>query len=194
MYNLGLDLKKPSSGRMMLHEQTAGTADETEAIVLEEATTVQDPELDYTTADLKQARHEILLRLNAACRSNPPLSIVSTIPYTNATLFVLCATSIDYESVIRAVLKNDARYSVEIRPITLDKVREEEAEGGVTQPNSRRLSDVCSVLPVTRRTLAIRRRAFKRLPRPPVRTFLYRTVLTVLIAIVIATIYNVLTG
>lgn len=179
---------------MMLHEQTAGTADETEAIVLEEATTVQDPELDYTTADLKQARHEILLRLNAACRSNPPLSIVSTIPYTNATLFVLCATSIDYESVIRAVLKNDARYSVEIRPITLDKVREEEAEGGVTQPNSRRLSDVCSVLPVTRRTLAIRRRAFKRLPRPPVRTFLYRTVLTVLIAIVIATIYNVLTG
>lgn len=175
---------------MTSQEKDTEAFDESAADSSPVLTSVQDPELDYSPEDLKHSEYEILTRLNAVSHCTPVLNIISTIPYTNATVFLLCRQSMEHEKAIREVLRDDKRYSVETRPITVDKVREDAS----TNPGGGGLSSVMSCLPVTCTTLAIRRRAFKRLPRPPFRTFVYRTVLTVFLAVIIASIYNVVVG
>ncbi len=175
------------------HEEEEELTGQVIAAGRDESVRVLDPELDYSPEDLKQAQTEILLRVNSVSRCTPALSVISTIQYTTSTVFVLCPQSMQYEDAIRKMLHLDARYIVETRPVTVDKVKED-AASKKTATTVGPLSDVMSVLPVTRTTLAIRRRAFKRLPRPPFLTFLYRIILTVLLAVIIACIYNVATG
>ena len=145
---------------------------------------VTDTELDNSEGDEKLARHELTERIARAIK-NPEeataVKIVDVIVYETEMLFCLTPASFVHRADLEAAFENDVRYSVETRDITVDMASADSV-----------LSQYISRLPVTRQTLAIRRKAFKRLPRAPLLTTTYRVVLTVFIGCVITLIYNIL--
>lgn len=105
------------------------------------------------------------------------VSVVDTVEYIDSTLFVLSPNSVSKQTMVHGLFRNKHRYAFEFVDTTVDDIIEDEGYIGR--------------MPSTRKTIAIRRVAFKKLPRPILCSFLYQTCLLVLLSALLFAIYSV---
>lgn len=126
----------------------------------EDAVILTNPDLDNTTADIERATKEINNLIEPLT-----ITIVDTIRNNEDTLFVLSPNSIDLLSAVDRAFKSKPRYSLEYYSITvMSNINNDDGEYIGRQP-------------ITTRTLALKRDAFKKLPRPILVSILYQNLL-----------------
>lgn len=126
----------------------------------EAAIVLTDPDLDNTVADIARATKEINSLVGSL-----NITIIDTIRNNDDTLFVLSPNSIELLSAVDRAFKSKPRYSLEYHPIKMMvNITNEDGEYLGRQPN-------------TIRTLALKRDAFKKLPRPILVSLLYQNLL-----------------
>ena len=108
------------------------------------------------------------------------------IRYIDTTLYILSHSSLEYEEEIRLIFKNyHRRFTVEITTITINLVEDELEEYKDDDDTNNKLNDFIGLIPIKRDTLAIRRKSYKKPPRPIFLSFIYLSILVLLLLIII---------
>lgn len=133
---------------------------------------MRDENLDNTQDAIEKTSDKIN-RLLAPIK----VSVIDVIQYIDSTLFVLTPNSVRIQNAVHERFRNKHRYAFEFVDTNVDEIIEDNGYMGR--------------MPCTQKTIAIRRVAFKKLPRPILCSFLYQTFLFMILTALLFAIYSV---
>lgn len=138
---------------------------------------LRDVNLDNNADAIAKSRRKIDATLGEL-----GISVVDTVEYVDSTLFVLSDASMRHQDEVRAKFRNNKnRLSFEFATVATDEIIEGDGRTG----------GYLGRMPSKRTTMAIRRGAFKKLPRPILCSFLYQTCLWSLLTALLFVAYHV---
>lgn len=142
--------------------------------MLSKVETLRDPNLDNTDAAIQKNTQKINSLLSPL-----EIKVHNTIRYIDSTLFILTANSMQHQENIKRFLKNPHRYSYEYTRIDTMEI--------INDDNGKYLAR----MPTQKTTVAVRRSAFKKLPRPIMCSFILQVFLISLLLMLAGLMYKV---
>ena len=140
-----------------------------------------DKNLDNDAKTIQNAR-EALDKLFIHLKG---VNVMEVKDYIDTTLFILSSPSIEHENEIRTLVKDKVRLSIEYTQVEVNLSDNTHANGDDTDP----MSNYIGRFPVKRQTLAIRRKAFKKLV---IYGFVKQAILSIVLGFIMYTLYCVL--
>lgn len=139
--------------------------------------TVRDVNLDYDMPNLSRNQEEITNILSK--NTNGEVKIINMIGQNHSTLFILSPSSMRHSEKINSLF-NNSRFITEYTRVMVDEIDEDDD-----------ISNYISRLPMEKETMAIRRKAFKKLTRPVLCSIFYIILLSLFLLCVLYTIYQI---
>src|ERR1700742_1985924 len=126
-----------------------------------------DNYLDNDNFSISTDKQKIIDLISAHKDIKHSINVKNIIRYIDTTLYILSHSSLEYEEARRLIFKNyHRRFTVEITTITINLVEDELEEYNDDDDTNNKLNDFIGLIPIKRDTLAIRRKSYKKPPRP----------------------------